>query len=194
MTQTQPGVSTAQGCGASGRTWDGDHLSPPAIRHTPGKGWPVGWVFLLAQEGGEFVSWKGRRISLAWCALLQKGGFSSKGKGNETEKCLPLSKRDGEPCVIVLSAGASRCVFASSAASCQHPEGAMLRRDVLHAAAGDGGQRGRAPGPAALGWKQPHPSPTPWTTGSAWGEGGQTPSTQIPGSSWGGPTGALGCP
>lgn len=87
----------------------------------------MGWAFLLVEEGGEFVSWKGRRISLAWCVLLQKGGFSSKGKGNETEKCLPLSKRDGEPYVIVLSAGAFCSVFASSVALRQHPEGAMLR-------------------------------------------------------------------
>lgn len=78
------------------------------------------------EEGGEFASWKGRRISLAWCVLLQKGSFSSKGKGNETEKCFLLSKRDGEPCVIVLSAGTARSAFASSAAPHQHPEGAVL--------------------------------------------------------------------
>lgn len=86
-------------------------LVPPAVKYTPGKG----WTFLLMEEGGAFASRKGRRISLAWCVLLQKGGFSSKGKGNETEKCFLLSKRDGEPCVIVLSAGAARSAFASSA-------------------------------------------------------------------------------
>lgn len=99
----------------------------PAIQHTPGKGWPVRWAFLLEEARGEFVSWKGRRISLAWHVLLQKGSFSSKGKGNETEKCLPLSKRDGEPCIMVLSAGASCSIFASSVALRQRLEGAVLR-------------------------------------------------------------------
>lgn len=37
--------------------------------------------------------------------MLQKGGFSAEGKGNETEKRLPLSKKDGEPCVMVLLQG-----------------------------------------------------------------------------------------
>lgn len=95
----------------------GGHLS---LQCTPDKG----WTFLLMEEGGGFESWKGRRISLAWCVLLQKGGFSSKGKGNETEKCFLLSQRDGEPCVIVVSAGAARSASASSAAPRQRPEGA----------------------------------------------------------------------
>lgn len=51
------------------------------------------------------------------------------------------------------------------------------------------GQRGRAPGPVALGWAQPHPSPTPWMMGSAQGEG-----RQIPVSSWGCSMGAPGSP
>jgi len=142
MTQKQPRISAVQGRGTSRRDAGWGPFCPSGSMTCPGEGAACA-VGISGGEGrGEFVSWKGKRIYLAWCNLLQKGGFSSKGKGNETEKCLPLSKRDGEPCVIVLSAGASRSVFASNVASRQRPEGAVLQRDVLRAAAGDGDRGG----------------------------------------------------
>lgn len=96
-------------------------LVPPTIQCTLGKG----WAFLLMEEGGAFASCKGRRISLAWCVLLQKGGFSSKGKGNETEKCFLLSRRDGEPCVI-----SAVCRGCSLRIRGQRPQGAGGLRDT----------------------------------------------------------------
>lgn len=111
----------------AGETWAVGCSSLCSVMY-PGEREPCALGTAAAMEGGDFVSWKERRISLAWLVLLQKGGFSSEGRGNETEKCLPLSKKDQEPCIIVLSAGASRSGFASSPASRQRLEGAVAQR------------------------------------------------------------------
>lgn len=141
-------------------------LVPPTIQCTLGKG----WAFLLMEEGGAFASCKGRRISLAWCVLLQKGGFSSKGKGNETEKCFLLSRRDGEPCVI-----SAVCGGCSLRIRGQRPQGA-------------GGLRDTGPAPAL----RLRVGTATWMAGSAWGQGSWVFSTQIPVVPWTGPMGAQG--
>lgn len=168
----------------AGETWAGDHLSLCSVMY-PGEREPCALGTAAAVEGGDSVSWKERRISLAWLVLLQKGGFSSEGRGNETEKCLPLSKKDREPCIIVLSAGASRSGFASSPASRQRLEGAVAQR--THVLLRDtcprvGGRPQMSPTP----WPQAAPSCHPAllgpAPGSAWLQAflGDAPSSSFP--------------